>query len=304
MPTIRRSVASLASLTSFEAAARHGSFTLAAAELGVTQAAVSRQIRRLEEDLNTPLFVRSHRRVELTARGQALASVMTEAFGRVAETIEAIREPLVEDTVIVGATLAFSHFWLVPRLSAFRAAHPEIKLRLISEDASFDLRDGRLDVVVRYGEPPFADARSLASQPDEVFPVCSPSLRDRIGPTIALDRILALPLIGLDKTEPEWLSWPRWAALVGLSGAPERAAIQFNHYTDAIYAAMAGEGVVLGWQRLLAGLLAEGKLVRVTDRPATPPESYHVLWPLGRRPSRATGLFTDWLVAQFAPGPA
>lgn len=304
MPTLRRSVASLASLASFEAAARHGSFTLAAAELGVTQAAVSRQIRRLEEDLNTPLFVRSHRKVELTARGQVLASVMTDAFERVAETIEAIREPLVEDTVIVGATLAFSHFWLVPRLSAFRAAHPEIRLRLVSEDATFDLRDGRLDVVVRYGEPPFADARSLASQPDEVFPVCSPALRDRAGPDMDLGRILDLPLIGLDRTEPEWLSWPRWAALVGIGEVPERTAIRFNHYTDAIYAAMAGQGVVLGWQRLLAGPLAEGKLVRLTDRPALPPEGYHVLWPLGRRPSRATSLFTEWMVAQFAPASA
>lgn len=302
MPTIRRSVPSLASLTIFETAARRGSFTLAAAELGVTQAAVSRQIKALEEDLGTRLFVRSHRKVDLTVHGQLLASVMTDAFGRVAEVIEAIRQPVLEDTVVVGATLAFSHFWLVPRLSAFRAAHPEIKLRLISEDAAFDLREGRLDVAVRYGELPFADARSLASMPDRVLPVCSPQLRDRLGPVTGPERILDFPLIGIDRTEPAWLSWPRWAALVGLAGAPMRSELQFNHYTDAIYAAIAGEGVVLGWQRLVSGLLEGGRLVTLTDRPAVPPDAYHVLWPAGRRASAATCRFTDWLIEQFSGG--
>lgn len=299
MPTIRRSVSSMTSLAAFEAAARHGSFTLAAAELGVTQAAVSRQIRRLEDDLNAPLFLRSHRKVALTAQGQLLATVMTEAFGRVAETIEAIRHPVADDTVIVGATLAFSHFWLVPRLSAFRAAHPTIKLRLISEDASFDLRDGRLDVAVRYGEPPFGDARSLASLPDRVFPVCSPRLEGSGEASADPGRVVALPLIGLDMSEPAWLSWSRWASMIGLTEAPMRTALRFNHYTDAVYAAINGEGVVLGWQRLISGLLADRRLIRLTEGAAVPSESYHVLWPVGRRPSLAAERFTDWLVGQF-----
>ena len=293
MPAIRRSVSSLASLATFEAAARHGSFTLAAAELGVTQAAISRQIKRLESDLNTRLFVRSHRKVELTVQGQLLATVMTEAFGRVAETIEAIRQPMADDTVTVGATLAFSHFWLVPRLPAFRAAHPEVKLRLISEDTSFDLREGRLDVAVRYGEPPFSDAQSLASMSDQVFPVCSPLLRDSLGPRVDLERIFTLPLIALDAAEPTWLSWSRWASMVGLGEAPARSALQFNHYTDAVYAAINGEGVMLGWQRLISGLLRERRLVRLMDRAATPSECYHVLRPTSLRPSPATRGFTD-----------
>jgi len=299
MPTIRRSVSSLASLATFEAAARHASFTLAAAELGVSQAAISRQVKRLEDELNTPLFIRSHRKVELTVEGQLLAKVVTEAFGRVAETVEAIRQPLAEDTVIVGTTIAFSHFWLVPRLPAFRAAHPGIKLRLISEDTSFDLREGRLDVVIRYGAPPFADAQSLASMSDEVFPVCSPTLLGPVVPPSDLATILGLPLIGLEWLDPAWLSWPRWSALVGFAEAPVRSELRFNHYTDAVYAAMNGEGVVLGWRRLISGLLDQKRLIRLGDAAAVPSERYHVLSPNGRKPTAATGRFTAWLVGQF-----
>ncbi|EYD77276.1 transcriptional regulator, LysR family [Rubellimicrobium mesophilum DSM 19309] len=299
MPTIRRSVSSLASLAAFEAAARHGSFTLAAAELSVTQAAISRQVKRLEEELNTPLFVRSHRKVELTADGQLLARVMTEAFGRVAETVEAIRQPAPDDTVIVGTTLAFSHFWLVPRLPAFRAAHPGVKLRLISEDAGFDLRQGRVDLVVRYGQPPFADAQSLASMEDEVFPVCSPVLLATIDPPPALGTLAGFPLIRLEWQDPAWLTWPRWAGMAGIGHMSTRSELRFNHYTDAIYAAINGNGVVLGWRRLIAELLDGGRLVRLGGAVAIPVERYHVLRPVRRRLTPPAELFTDWLVGQF-----
>lgn len=294
-PSIRRSVASLSALPTFEAAARLGSFTRAAAELGVTQAAVSRQIRRLEEDLNTPLFLRSHRRVELTAQGQLLASTLTDAFGRVARTIDAIRHPTADEAVTVGATLAFAHFWLVPRLPAFRAAHPGVRLRLISEDVSFDLREGRLDAVIRYGGPPAGDAVSLASMGDEVFPVCSPQLiADRPEP-----RLFDLPLIDVEWRDPAWAGWSRWAALAGLGKLPAHSGLRFNHYTDAIYAAINSEGVMLGWRRLIAGLLDEGRLVRLGERSAVPAERYHLLRAGSRKPSPAASLFAEWLVGEF-----
>ena len=300
MPTIRHSVSSLASLAAFEAAARHGSFTRAAQELGVTQAAISRQVKGLEGDLNALLFFRSHRKVELTVEGQMLAKVTTEAFGRVAETLEAIRRPTTDDTVVVGTTLAFSHFWLVPRLPAFRAAHPGIKLRLISEDADFDLRQDRVDVIVRYGAPPFNDAESLASMVDEVFPVCSPELLSRIKPSAALETLAAYPLIGLEWQDPAWLSWPRWAAMAGLGHLPIHSELRFNHYTDAIYAAINGEGVVLGWRRLIRDQLENRRLIRLGEAVATPHERYHVLRPSHRKPNLSTERFCAWLMDQIA----
>lgn len=295
LPPIRRSLSSLSALATFEAAARLGSFTRAAAELGVTQGAVSRQIRRLEVELSTPLFVRSHRKVELTVQGQLLATVLTEAFGRVAQTLDALRHPAAGDIVTVGATLAFAHFWLVPRLPAFRAAHPAVRIRLISEDSSFDLREGRLDAVIRYGGPPAGEAVSLASMADEVFPVCSPQLiAGRPQP-----RIFDLPLIDVEWRNPAWAGWSRWAAMAGMGEVPIHSELRFNHYTDAIYAAINGEGVMLGWRRLIAGLLDEGRLVRLGDRAAFPAERYHLLRPGNRKPSATAVLFTEWLVGQF-----
>ncbi len=215
MAGFRRSVSSLGALATFEAAARLTGFTRAAEELGVTQAAVSRQIKLLEADLNMPLFVRGHRRVELTPAGAVLARALTGAFDQVAEALDAIRRPVQGKTVTVGATLAFTHFWLLPRLPAFRAAHPEVQLRLVSQDIRFDMRHDSVDVLIHYGNSPLDDARCLARLPERVFPVCAPGLAAQGKP------FEDLPLITCEWVEPSWLSWRRWAQLAGLR-APDQ----------------------------------------------------------------------------------
>lgn len=307
MPNLRRSIPSMSGLATFEAAARLGSFTLAAAELGVTQAAVSRQIKLLEDDLNNRLFLRAHRRVVLTPSGAALAATVSQAFSSMAEMIETIRQPFAADVVTVGATLAFSHFWILPRLAGFRAEHPDIKLKLVADDSFTDLRRDRLDVAIRYGKPPFADARSIASTPDTVFPVCSPKLLEAHGMTAADADLLHLPLIASDTVNPTWLTWRSWAQGVGLGPAIGRASdlsrLRFNHYTDTIQAAVNGEGVALGWAELLAGHLNEGRLVRLGPDTLTLEERYHVLVPLGREVTAAANVFLRWITANLAIRP-
>lgn len=295
MPGLRRAVSSLGALASFEAAARHLSFTRAAGELGVTQAAVSRQIKLLEAELNTPLFQRGHRRVTLTPAGALLAQSLTGAFDGIADTIEAIRRPVSTRTVTVGATLGFAHFWLLPRLPRFRAEHPNVQLRLVSQDTVFDPVRDPLDVLVQYGRAGARGARILASMPDRVFPVCAPALRNRLGEDLA-----ALPLIGADWVEPSWLTWRRWSALAGVALNPNADALRFSHYTDAIYAAIGGEGVALGWSTLVGPLLAEGRLVRLGQLEVTPDEHHCLLVPETRAPTRAAQAFIDWMVAGFA----
>lgn len=303
MPSLRRSVPSLSALATFEAASRLASFTAAAAELGVTQAAVSRQVKLLEQDLNTPLFVRANRRVVLTTAGAALASTVSASFGSMAEMIETIRQPAFENTVNVGASIAFSHFWLLPRLSDFRSLHPDIKLKLVADDSPPDLRRDKLDVTFRFAKAPFADARSLASTPDEVFPVCSPALLARHGLTADTADLPKLPLIASDIVTPSWLTWRAWAQGVGrgpeVGLASDRSGLRFNHYTDTIQAAVNGDGVALGWKTLLGGHLAEGRLVRIGTDCLVSQERYHLLVPAGRAPSAAAGRFVDWVVAAF-----
>lgn len=304
MANLRRSIPSMSTLATFEAAARLGSFTQAAAELGVTQAAVSRQIKVLENELNAGLFLRQHRKVVLTPAGTALAGTVTGAFTNIAEMIETIRRPQSDDTVSVGATLAFSHFWILPRLSAFRARHPEIRLKLVADDRTTDLRRDRLDVCIRFDRPPFADGESIASQPDTVFPVCSPLLLKRLGLEPETANIARMPLIASDNVNPVWLSWRSWAQRVGLGPeyalASDRSALRFNHYTDSVEAAVSGEGVALGWANLLSGHLNAGRLVRLGTHSITTDAQYHALVPLGRPPTAATNHFLDWLGGQFA----
>lgn len=306
MNSLRRNISSLNLLATFEAAARHGSFTLAAAELGVTQAAVSQQIKLLEAELNTALFVRAHRRVVLTTPGKALASTVGTAFLQMSDMIETVRRPTMADTVIIGVTLAFSQFWLLPRLPDFRARHPEIKLRLVADDATTDLRRDRLDVAVRYGIAPFGDARVLASLQDQAFPVCSPALLGQRGVSAETANLLGLPLIATDLVNPDWITWRSWAKAVGLGPqfvqASDHSTLRFNHYTDTVQAALNAEGVALGWAVLLSQLLEEGRLVRLGTISMTPVGQHHVVIPAGRSPSQATTAFLAWIENRFRDG--
>lgn len=304
MTPLRRNISSLNLLAAFEAAARHGSFTLAAAELGVTQAAVSQQIKLLEAELNTLLFTRAHRRVVLTPSGAAMANTVCTAFAQMSDMIETVRRPVAADTVAIGVTLAFSQLWLVPRLAEFRALHPNVKLRLVADDVNSDLRRDPLDVAVRYGKPPFDDAQSLADRPDHAFPVCSPGLLDRLGVSGTDADLLTLPLIATDLVNPTWMTWRTWAKALGLGPAIERASdasrLRFNHYTDTIQAALNGEGAALGWAGLLSRHLNAGNLVRIGNASVTPEERHHILVPNGRMVSAAARVFVDWLCREFA----
>lgn len=293
MAGFRRQVSSLSALATFEAAARVLGFTRAAEELGVTQAAVSRQIKLLEAELNTPLFIRGHRKVELTPAGAVLARALTGAFDQVSEALDTIRRPTATNIVTLGATLGFMHFWLLPRLPAFRAAHPEVQLRLVSQDSGFDLRRDPVDVLIQYGKPPFDGARCLATLPDVVFPVAAPGLAAQ-GQALA-----TLPLIGCEWVEPTWLSWRRWAQMAGHPPLPKANAVRFSQYTDAIYTAISRQGVALGWKSLIGPQLDDGRLVRLTDMQVVPEEAHCLLVPTTRAQGRGARRLTAWLVTAF-----
>lgn len=304
MIPLRRNLPTLNLLSTFESAARLGSFTLAAAELGVTQAAISQQIKALEQDLNKALFVRAHRRVTLTPAGAALASTVGGAFSRMSEMIDTLRQPEVPDTVAIGVTLAFNQFWLMPRLPDFRAHFPHIRLRLVADDTPMDLRQARLDVAIRYGKPPFEDAISHASRPECAFPVASPALLERHGVDPASANLLHLPLIASDIVNPAWMPWRAWAKSLNLGPALGRASdlsrLRFNHYSDTVQAALNGEGVTMGWDVLLEDILRDGRLMRLGNEAVVPDEQYHVVTPIGREPTPATRIFQDWVTDRLA----
>lgn len=298
MPSLRHRLPSLSALVGFEAAARLGGFTAAARELGVTQAAVSRQIRQLETDLRATLFVRAHRRVELTASGTVLAMAVARALDGIGDAVDVIRpaETAAPANLLrIGATLAFSHFWLLPRLPEFRAAYPDVAVRIVSQDLPIDLKDGALDVALRYGTPPFSDGEVLASMPDEVVPVCSPALRDSVARLPFPENVLTLPLILAEVHDATWMTWRHWFAAMGLGRVDVPSALQFNHHNDAIYAAIDGQGVALGWAKLVERPLRDGRLARLCTQSIRPTETYNLVVTPRAAAKRTVTAFVGWI---------
>ena len=296
--SFKKSMPSVNALVTLEAAVRLKSFTAAARELNVSQAAVSRQIRLLEDDFGQPLFRRGHRRVEPTSAGGVLGATLNRALEMISDTVDALRRPRATETLTVGATLAFSYFWLLPRLSSFRDMRPDLKIRVVSQDEPFDLRAGELDVLIRFGVPPFPDGRAVASSSDAVFPVCSPDFAARLKTRPSPEDLMSLPLIGNDAPDPCWMFWPDWFERAGLGRRTPRSALQFNHHTDAIAAAVAGQGVALGWNVILHDLLERRQLVPLTDGIGVE-ATYNVLVPNRRRTSEAASAFVAWIASKL-----
>ena len=298
--SFKRALPSANGLVTFEAAARLKSFTAAAQELGVTQAAVSRQIKVLEEYLGVDLFRRLHRRVEATPQGVVLGDTVSQCLDRIGDTLEAIRPSEKAGAVVIGATVAFSQLWLLPRLSAFRARHPSVQIRVVAQDASPELRTAGVDVLVCYGDPPFAGGRVVASKTDVVFPVCSPGFKADLSPKFALQDLCGLPLIDNDAPEPSWINWPKWFFLAQVDCNAPAIALKCSHYTDSISAAMAGHGVALGWHVLIERLLADRLLVPLFDSVVSAPASYNVVTPLSSRRNPLGESFVAWIQGEFA----
>jgi len=275
-----------------EAVLRRKSFTAAAGELGVTQAAVSRQIALLEDEVGVPMFIRKHRAIEPTAACEALGASLAQSFVNIAETIDAIKVSA-KDVVTIGATVAFSTFWLLPRLADFRSQNPGIQIRVVSQDSRINLDDGDIDIAIRYGVPPFNDGTSIASRDDEIMLVCSPNYLKRRspGPLAVTDE-----LIETDVEDRSWLSWSNWLASLDVR-LEIRPALRFNHYTETVFAARSGQGLALGWGLLVQTFLDDGTLVPFDDTRLPSGARYNVVLPIRSRRTLAIDRAAAWLTA-------
>jgi DNA-binding transcriptional LysR family regulator len=284
----------MTSLVVLEAAARRLSFTKAAGELGVTQAAVSRQIHALERELGFALFRRLHRRVELTERGRVLSGVLSHSFNLIDQTIANVRAQSAEDELVIGATVAFTQLWLLPRISEFRRLHPDTKIRLVTQDTLIDLERDMVDVAIRYGDGAWPDGRSVFLREDDVFPVCSPAYAATHRLPETVDELLGHALLDYESANPGWISWKEWLAAFS-TARPSRAVMRLSHYTDVIHAALAGHGIALGWSCLVEDLLQQGRLVRVTDAQMRTRSAYFVVVPSREGSKPNADAFAEWL---------
>lgn len=293
----RRKISSLTALAALEAVARHKSISAAAREIGVTQAAISRQIAALEQDFGRPLFTRAHRAVLPTAECLLLGRALAENFHGLAEAIEAMRTTS-REVVTIGASVAMSQLWLVPRLLQFRASHPGAAFRLISRDDRIDLGSGEVDMVIRYGRGPFPDGKVVAFARDVVFPVCAPDYAARQDLTAFPD--CRFDLIEQEVPDRSWYRWADWFAQTGVRPPNAVPSLRLTYLTEVLAAARAGAGIAMGWKMLLGDALQTGALVRVGTVEVAPEPGNNLVVSQDRKPSQQVELVTGWLARELA----
>lgn len=303
MDKTSRRMPSLDLLRGFESSARHLSFTRAAAELFVTQSAISRQIRALEESVGKELFRRRNRRLELTEAGLALFGTAAHVLAQLDEALLRIRGEDAARPLTVSTTVSFASLWLVPRLAAFRRAHAGVDVRISASNEIVDLDRDRIDLAIRFCEPRLAPpgARRLASE--RVFPVCSAKLLRITGRPLRTPADLKHHvLLHLDDATGRWpwLNWGQWLDALGLPSVHPGGSVRFSHYDQLIRAAVDGEGVALGRDPLVRAQLAKRELVAPFARSAVSAREYYLITGTRAQASMRVQQFIDWLAAELS----
>jgi LysR family transcriptional regulator, glycine cleavage system transcriptional activator len=290
---LQRRLPPLSSLRAFEAAARHLSFTRAAAELHVTQAAVSHQVKALEDWLGLKLFRRQNRNVFLTEAGQAYLPAVREAFDGLAEATRRLRQRDGQGKLVVSVTLSFAAKWLMPRLGRFRRLHPEIEFMIDATDRIVDLGREEVDVALRYGAGSWPGLVARPLLKEELFPVCSPAL----AASLKRPADLAKHTLLHDEMRQDWRMW---LLAAGVKGVDPTRGPTFTNSAMCVQAAIDGEGVVLGRSALVAADLAAGRLVRPFAVRLPTEYAYYVVHTPRAGELPRVKAFVEWLLAEAA----
>lgn len=278
-------------LRAFEAAARHASMSRAASELNVTHGAVSRQIVALERLLEMKLFHRKSRGVQLTEAGSRLYHGVFAGFERIRITVEDLRQDQHRRPVTITTLPTVASRWLMPRLSLFQAAYPDIPVNVRTGTELDDLADPEIDFAIRYGTGQWANTASELLLLADAYPVCSPSFLEKYGPPKDPAALLTLPLI--HNVTRQW--WIDWFLAAGATAENLRGGIVVDEYGLAVQFALDGYGVALARHPLIERDLVSGALVRLFDVNVTPRFAYYLSRDIARTPHREAEFLMCWL---------
>ena len=260
MKNLRSILPPMDTLATFEAAARLQSFTRAAGELHLTQAAVSRQIRLLEENLGTPLFHRAHRAVSLTPMGKSFQSTVALALAHIANAAVEHRGTTPKTHLNLGADQSIAWLWLMPRLAGFREAYPEINVRLVASDNKSDCLASEIDIAIAFGPDDWPGFLSEELFGEEIFPVCSP-IYLQAQKIESSEDLLRCTLLELEDDTWGWVNWRMWLTSQGIHSPVETRSIQINNYPMVLQSARNGMGIALGWRHLVDDMIQAKELV-------------------------------------------
>ena len=291
---------SLNGLRAFEASARLLSFTLAVAELNVTQAAISHQIKRLEEQLNVQLFVRQNRALVLTRAAQDYLPAVRAAFEDLRRATERLVRPERQRVLTVSTIASLAAKWLVPRLINFQEAYPDIEVRISTSMREVDLRGEGIDLAIRHGKGDWPGLRADWLMDEDWFPVCSPALMAGNRPLRRPADLADHTLIHVEHYKQAWSLW------LAAAGAPaeiaERRGLTFDLIMVALQAAIDGVGVALAGTSFVEVDIAAGRLVAPFDMALPHKEGgFYIVAPEETADLPAIALFRNWLIASLGP---
>ena len=285
---------SLTALAAFEASARHKSFKLAAAELNVTPGAVSRQIKSLEEELGTSLFIRRPQGVELTNDAEDLYAVISNGFGRASEVVQRIKSGSQVNKVTLACTTAVATMWLMPRMGDFWRRFPDVLVDHLILDNTRDFRRAEVDLRIRYGTGAWPDETAVKLFDEKIYPVCGAGFFEAY-PDCLPSKIPTLPLLHVDWLDPNWVDWDEMLRRAGISHGP-LSGRRFSNFAVTLQACQENQGIAIGWDRLIRQFLDNGTLVKLTDLEMDAPGSYYLTWNDNREPTPASETLRKWLL--------
>lgn len=294
---------SLDLLKAFEAAARLLSFTRAGEELHLTQSAVSRQMKELEEQLGVALFQRRHRALSLTDAGQAFYPSVTQVLATMRAATDRLRALSGRRMLSVTTTQSLASLWLIPRLGSFTRTHPDVDVRISADTRVLDLERDGLDIAIRHGPPALAGTGAVRLFGERVFPVCSPKLlqdpKRPLREPADLRHHVLLQYDDPDGRHP-WVHWRTWLEVERLTELKPAGSLLFSGYDQIIPAAIAGHGVALGRTPLVQGAIESGELVEPFERRADPARAYFAVVSQHAAGRREVDEFLAWLKAEAA----
>jgi len=288
----------LNALRAFEASARSLSFVSAASELHVTPAAISHQVKKLEQYLDIQLFRRLTKGLVLTNSGQRLQSELHVVFQQLDQVMSRISIRPSRNPLTLSAAPIFAVKWLVPRLQEFNQLHPEIDLQISSSLEIIDFKKNTFDAAIRLGNGPYHHLNAILLFEESVIPMCSPQLLSTTRPLRNAHDLAAHVLLHNDSTafDSEMPTWEKWLANAGAQDVDASRGLRFSQPDHALQAAIDGAGVVLGWQYLAQDDLQKGNLIAPLEHTMPLNRAFYLVYPNNKNNQQNLTKFQNWMM--------